>query len=263
MRRRRGRTSTGQHQLAHVRSVVAESRETPPSCRVGTGHRARTWSTALRHRPSLQSCVFTRGVRPRVAPTNPTVRPRRDYWGPANESAEAGGRRAPAITAPFEEYDHSDEANETPASTNDEHPARRLRRTSTVLLCVGQDREQECRPRGCWGDGGEVCRVPATVVCRSAGGSFYGRLLAPDLRPVVSARLLTDCGAPRARQLPPVVLIDRLAVAAARSPSVDRPLCDEQAATEEPPEASPPLHCVLESSQASPRRELSSARRPC
>jgi hypothetical protein len=110
MRRRRGRTSTGQHQLAHVRSVVAESRETPPSCRVGTGHRARTWSTALRHRPSLQSCVFTRGVRPRVAPTNPTVRPRRAYCGPANESAEAGGRRAPAITAHFEEYDHSDKA---------------------------------------------------------------------------------------------------------------------------------------------------------
>jgi hypothetical protein len=110
MRRRRGRTSTGQHQLAHVRSVVAESRETPPSCRVGTGHRARTWSTALRHRLSPQSCVFTRGVRPRVAPTNPTVRPRRAYWGPANESAEAGGRRAPAITAHFEEYDHSDEA---------------------------------------------------------------------------------------------------------------------------------------------------------
>jgi len=67
-------------------------------------------STALRHRPSLQSCVFTRGVRPRVAPTNPTVRPRRAYWGPANESAEAGGRRAPAITAHFEEYDHSDKA---------------------------------------------------------------------------------------------------------------------------------------------------------
>ena len=32
----------------------------------GTGHRARTWNNALRHRPSLQSCVFTRCVRLRV-----------------------------------------------------------------------------------------------------------------------------------------------------------------------------------------------------
>jgi hypothetical protein len=126
MRRRRGRTYTGQHQLAHVRSVVAESRETPPSCRVGTGHRARTWSTALRHRPSLQSCVFTRGVRPRVAPTNPTVRPRRAYWGPANESAEAGGRRAPAITAHFEEYDHSDEAKRDACFHEDGEVSRHL-----------------------------------------------------------------------------------------------------------------------------------------
>ena len=39
----------------------------------GTGHRARTRNNALRHRPSLQSSVFTRGVRPRVAPIIATV----------------------------------------------------------------------------------------------------------------------------------------------------------------------------------------------
>jgi hypothetical protein len=37
----------------------------------GTGRQARTWNNALRHQPSLQSCVFTRCVRPRVAPSNP------------------------------------------------------------------------------------------------------------------------------------------------------------------------------------------------
>ena len=45
---------------------------TPPGTlathvRPGPGHRARTWNNALSHRPSLQSCVFSRCVRPRVA----------------------------------------------------------------------------------------------------------------------------------------------------------------------------------------------------
>lgn len=44
---------------------------TPPSrathVGAGTGHQARTRNNALRHRPSLQPCVFTQCVRPRVA----------------------------------------------------------------------------------------------------------------------------------------------------------------------------------------------------